>query len=101
MSVISLQYMFKPEHMSPGFQEGQEVCVHKGLTEHASECGVPVFVLQIWEGKDKEAHVTGYAVIDKDSKQVLFVDSRHDVMEYIIEQLASQMQKEDEEKESS
>ena len=101
MPIISLQYMFKPKDMSPGFQEGQEVCVHKGLTGYALECGVPAFVLQLWEGKDQEAHVTGYAVIDKDSKQVLFVDRRHDVVEYIIEQFAAQLQKQEQTEEPS
>jgi hypothetical protein len=93
--------MFKPKDMSPGFEEGQEVCVHKGLTGYALECGVPAFVLQLWEGKDQEAHVTGYAVIDKDSKQVLFVDRRHDVVEYIIEQFAVQLQKQEQTEEPS
>ena len=69
------------------------------LVHRCPKCAA--FVLQLWEGKDQEAHVTGYAVIDKDSKQVLFVDRRHDVVEYIIEQFAVQLQKQEQTEEPS
>lgn len=94
--VYNIQYMFKPESsMSPGFKDNQEVCVHKGLTEYAQDLGVPIFVLQMWEGSGKDSHVTGYTIIDKETNKIVFIDGRHDVIEYIIEQFAANMNTEE------
>ena len=89
--IINLQHKFKPTDVSPGPQEGQEVCVHSGLTNYAAECEVPAFVLEVWEGEGEDTRLTNYLVIDKNTKQIVFADHRHDVIEYIIECFGEQM----------
>ncbi len=86
--IINLQHLFKPKETSPGLKEGQETCVHRGLTEYAGELGVPYFGLQLWEGTGEDAHVEGYALVNKDTKQIVFVDQRHQVCEYILETIS-------------
>ena len=90
--IYNLQYKFKPEEMSPGFEEGQQVCVHAGLTSYAKDLGVSCFVLQLWRGSGESSYVEGYAMVNTQSKQIFFVDHRHDVCEYTIEQIAYKMQ---------
>jgi hypothetical protein len=99
--IENIQYKFKPTETSPGFHDGQEMCIHRGLTEYCAELRVPCFVVQLWEGADKEAHVVGYAIINKDTKQLVFTDRRHDVCEYIIENIANQMMRQVDEEEGS
>ena len=93
MPVVNIQHRLKPPHLSPGFKEGQQVCVHKGLTEYAIACGVPAFVLQLWEGSDETIHVSGYSLVEKDTNKIIFTDHRHDVIEYMIESIAYQLSK--------
>jgi hypothetical protein len=83
--------------MSPGFEEGQEACVHRELTEYAAELGVPCFALQIWEGKGQDSHITNYTLIDKNTKKIIFTDRRVQVCEYILESIAEQLQSQKEE----
>ena len=93
MPIVNIQHKFKPQHLSPGFHPGQQVCVHKGLTEYAVQNNVPAFVLQLWEGEGINIRVTGYSLIDKESGKTIFTDHRHDVIEYMIESIAYQMSK--------
>ena len=86
--IINLQHLFKPKETSPGLKEGQEACVHKGLTEYAEKLGIPYFGLQLWEGAGEDTHVEGYALVNKDTKQVEFIDSRSQVCEYILETIS-------------
>lgn len=86
--IINLQHLFKPKETSPGLKEGQEACVHRGLTEYAGELGVSYFGLQLWEGAGEDAHVEGYALVNKDTKQIVFVDQRPQVCEYILETIS-------------
>ncbi len=86
--IINLQHLFKPKETSLGFEEGQETCVHRGLTEYAGGLGVPYFGLQLWKGSGEDAHVEGYALVNKDTKQVVFVDQRPQVCEYILETIS-------------
>ena len=89
--IENIQYKFKPQETSPWIRDGQEMCIHKGLTDYCMFFGIPCFVVQVWEGQDRDAHVVEYAIINKNDKQLVFIDRRHDVIEYIIENIASQM----------
>jgi len=97
----NLQYRFKPAEMSPGFEEGQQVCVHSGLTAYAKSLGVPCFALQLWRGEGETSYVEGYALVDMQTKQILFIDHRHDVCEYNIEQIAYKLSEQKESTETT
>ena len=97
MSIVNLQYLFKPGEMSPGLDEGQEACVDRGLTEYAAELGVSCFALQLWEAKGDESHIVQYALIDKDTKKIIFMDSRVHVCEYVLENISQHLQSQKEE----
>lgn len=92
MPIISLQYLFKPQQMSPGLVDGQEACVYKRLTDYAQELELPFFVIQCWEGKGKDSTIVNYAIIDKNTKQILFMDPRTEVCEYILETYAEKLE---------
>lgn len=77
----------KPINLSPGPGEGQEMCVHKGLTEYCQELEVPAFVMQIWEGDE----MTGYVLIDMATKKTIFSDHRYGVIEYMIECISKEI----------
>ena len=82
--------------MSPGFIDGQEVCVHKGLTDYAQRLGVDYFIVQCWEGQGKDSRIVNYSIIDKNTKQVVFMDPRVHVCEYVLENIANSMKEESE-----
>ena len=78
--------------MSPGFEEGQEACIHKRLTDYAKELNIPYFGLQLWRGSGEDSYVEGYALVDKNTNQVMFMDSRIDVCEYMLEMMSKRTQ---------
>jgi len=89
--IINLQYKFKPENISPG-PDGTEICVDKNLTEYAADLGLSVYVIQVWEGQNEDSHIERYIIFDSKLKKPIFSDHRYHVVEYILENIAAQVE---------
>lgn len=89
--IKNIQYMFKPENTSPGFEPGQEVCVDKYLTEYCQVKEIPYVVMQSWRGSGEETYKEGYILVNTTTKQIEFTDERPQVLEYIIESISNHL----------
>ena len=91
----NIQYKYKPANVTPGPKEGQEMCIHRGLTEYCEMLKVPAYVLQIWEGSGEEASIVNYVLVDVKEKKPIFEDHRYSVIEYIIENISKSINNSD------
>lgn len=86
--IYNLQYLFKPESLTPGPQPGTEIGPDRILSLYCKSLGIPYLVMQVWTGSGEESSIDNYMLINITTQEIACIDHRPQVIEYFIEQIA-------------